>query len=831
MNKPNVGVLSDPAYIRILQRNKALKSAVCLSGTRSDIGVIFFSYNDIDFDALDVIGYRLVGGRWERIVCKIPQVIYDQAHSCPTSLRKKLMDIPFLRFVNEKIGFWKWETHQALSSFAEVRDYLPETYFFDQNKQVDAMLKKHGRIVLKPVHGLKAMGLILLAAQNGKIKFQYRQTGKDRMNYVFGELDELGDMRKQFPVMKKEEYIVQQGLELAKYKDCVFDVRALVQKDGNNTWNVSLVAKVGPVNSQITALGDWSSMDNVESHLVSNYGKQYDNLNERIKKLAIGTAEAVEMAFVPLGEIALDIAVDTNANIWILEVNSMPSKSMFYDIFSNSDLERVLARPVDYACFLFRIMCGSINKRQITYKKAPQNRTVFLTQKQCRMYALNDDNKSITLTVGSQTHTLEKAVCNDDEDHTICFSDDLRSTLFIPENVMLQVKLKEVDHLELGPLIGVFISPKKIASLVNGKKDHVYYRLSDTAGLYAGICCFFCIGDIDWENMLVKALIRESEKWFSRIMPLPKVFYDRCFGKDARRNSLLLRQYLNVGDYQVINNLAKLGKWETMETLKMHKILHQHLPETKIYRSDSDIVNFLNSYKSIYLKPDRLYKGKGIYRLKYGPGGSYIIEFRNDDQNKTVYLPTLKDLRKMLSRYLEAGWGYLMQEAIELAEYKGYPFDFRLLYQKDWKGHWQPSCIVARLAAPGSIVTSPRSGGAVVEFDTVLKEVFNEDIRGDNGLYQEVVDVGREVVRAIEGEFGECVELGLDMAIDKHGKVWIIEVNGKPLKVSIKRLNDPEVLNRCYDRPIEYAIYRSGFVAHDTKMAGRQLDDTWSVSE
>jgi hypothetical protein len=54
------------------------------------------------------------------------------------------------------------------------------------------------------------------------------------------------------------------------------------------------------------------------------------------------------------------------------------------------------------------------------------------------------------------------------------------------------------------------------------------------------------------------------------------------------------------------------------------------------------------------------------------------------------------------------------------------------------------------------------------------------------------------------------------MTIDADRKIWIIEANGKPLKVSLKRLDKPEIVARCNKRPIEYAVKLSGFASGDT---------------
>ncbi|EYE89495.1 hypothetical protein Q428_02380 [Fervidicella metallireducens AeB] len=330
------------------------------------------------------------------------------------------------------------------------------------------------------------------------------------------------------------------------------------------------------------------------------------------------------------------------------------------------------------------------------------------------------------------------------------------------------------------------------------------------------ICSFFSFGDIDWSKKLIKALILEDTKWVSRIMPIPTVIYDRCFGKYGRENSLKLRNALGK-DFKIINSMPKLAKWETIMALRKNPKLLSHIPITSQYHSYEDVELALKKYKALYLKPDLLYKGKGVFKVSLDEKNNYIVEHRNTHDNEIIHLSNLKNLDMLLNKYRAAGGGYLIQKEIKKASFKGYPFDLRVLFQKNWKGLWVVSGIAVRLGA-GSIITSPRSGGAVEEISTILREVFQEDITESDGLYENLIDIGKSVVLAIEKEFGDCVELGLDMSIDVNGEIWIIEVNGKPLKVSLKWLNNPIIMDRCYNRPIEYAVFLTGFHSSDLEL-------------
>ncbi|MDF2671737.1 MAG: hypothetical protein K0R09_2 [Clostridiales bacterium] len=457
---------------------------------------------------------------------------------------------------------------------------------------------------------------------------------------------------------------------------------------------------------------------------------------------------------------------------------------------------------------------------KIFYVESEFNRVCFLTIEQLRHYELSKQTEYLSFSAGSKEVSLRVVVTNKKTNvNELYFSEDVMNMLYIPPENVLQLKKIDDDYFELGPLIGIFVSSKKIAAMCEGKEDEVYEMLADTCKGLHGLCCFFSIGDIDWKNRLVKAMLWGNNRYSSHIMPLPMVIYDRCFGSYGRNKGMEFRKKLG-SDYRVVNSVPKLGKWETIKALSKNPGLIEAIPETILYHSYTDVERALQKIKSVYVKPDMLYKGKGIYKVSRCNEKMYKVESRTETDNVKVHLPDLKGLDEMLSLYSARGGGYLIQNEINKASYRGYPFDFRLLYQKNWQGLWKPSGISVRMGAPGSIITSPRSGGAVEELSNVLKEVFNEDVDTKNGLYKKVIDIGREAAEAIDREFGDCVELGLDMTIDVEGKVWIIEINGKPLKVSIKWLNNPQMLARCYKRPVEYAVYLTGFESSDTELGG-----------
>lgn len=460
-----------------------------------------------------------------------------------------------------------------------------------------------------------------------------------------------------------------------------------------------------------------------------------------------------------------------------------------------------------------------MNKVRITYLNSEHLNTCYLTNEQLELFGLSRETNNVLLRIGSANIPLKKVIVND---NTMCssrlyLSKDIERHICIPEGMVFQIKKINGQSLELGPLIGVFISQEKFDYIISGKNITSYVRFAVTCKKLFGLCCFFSMNSIDWTNKLVNGLVRRNSKWIAITLPIPMVIYDQNHNMNYRAESIELRKRLDHA-YCVLNSTPRLSKWETINALRKNPLLVNLIPETTLYKSSVDVETALQKYSRVYLKPDSLSKGKGIFRITKISKHQYRIEYRTTEQNHIVNLQALADLDNLLNQYSIEGEGYIIQQEIQKASFRGNPFDFRLLYQKDYRGSWQPSGIVGRIGSFRSVITSPRSGGMVEEFSIILKEVFNEELSTIHGLYESIIQLGKEICLSIEREFGNCVELGLDMAIDVKQKIWVIEVNGKPLKVSLKRLNNPEIILLCSRRPIEYAVYLTGLQSANTEL-------------
>jgi hypothetical protein len=66
---------------------------------------------------------------------------------------------------------------------------------------------------------------------------------------------------------------------------------------------------------------------------------------------------------------------------------------------------------------------------------------------------------------------------------------------------------------------------------------------------------------------------------------------------------------------------------------------------------------------------------------------------------------------------------------------------------------------------------------------------------------------GIEVAKNLEKTYGSLCELALDLAIDRSGQVWLLEVNQKPAREVFSKAGEQDVYRRAVRRPIEYALW------------------------
>jgi hypothetical protein len=365
--------------------------------------------------------------------------------------------------------------------------------------------------------------------------------------------------------------------------------------------------------------------------------------------------------------------------------------------------------------------------------------------------------------------------------------------------------------LALGPLIGVIVSrddpgdpDKPFGSITSFCRE-----LTDACRKQGAYVYFFTPGALGSSQTALEGWVYH-EGWRQMTFPIPHVVNNRLTSRKLE-NMPQVRQFIReIGSLYGtrVFNEKFLDKSEVFEALKKDAGLRRYLPESFSLRGIGMLRSMCARHPVVFLKPVRGSLGKGIIRIAR-TGDGWLASFATVNGTRKQLFPNLAKLYEAISGKMKSV-RYLIQQGLELIEIGGRPVDFRALTQKNAYGQWTVTSIVSRIAGSDHFVSNLARGGTLSRTkEAIMRSNLPAGFKRTAGfrLKRAALEIARGVDEQIPAHFGE---LGIDLALDVHGRVWLLEVNSKPSK------NDNTPLTEGKIRPsvrmmIQYACYLSGF--------------------
>ncbi|ASA20291.1 YheC/YheD family protein [Paenibacillus donghaensis] len=365
--------------------------------------------------------------------------------------------------------------------------------------------------------------------------------------------------------------------------------------------------------------------------------------------------------------------------------------------------------------------------------------------------------------------------------------------------------------LRLGPLIGVLVSRARPDNpdRLFGPITLFCRELTNVCQAQGAYVYFFTPEALETHSSSIKGWVYD-EGWKKQSLPVADVINNRVTSRKVENKPSVQHFLADVKSRYGTHffNEKFLDKTEVFEALRQDPTLQRYLPESHLLNGYAVMKRMCGQYASVFLKPVRGSLGKGILRISKEEGGGYrLLSTTPLGTRKQIY-PTLTKLFQSIAPKMKTT-RYQIQQGLPLMELGRRPVDFRALVQKNGTGKWGVTSIVARTAGGNHFVSNLAKGGTLSTVrEAVSKSSLPAGVKESVQLQlpRAALAIARGVETFIPAHFGE---LGIDLALDQTGRIWLLEVNSKPSKNDNTPLNDQKI-RPSVKQMILYCRYLAG---------------------
>ena len=344
-------------------KEKGYYKILTLAGRRLGIRVFVFSPRSIDFENREVVGFEFGQNRWFMRIFPLPHFVYDRCfmgnvyRTRYKPFIEKLQGDPQVTFLGHGLS-GKWQVYQTLLQSEQLSKWLPETHLFSLQK-VHSLLMSGQSVIVKPAagtHGLSVIRILKLFDES------YEVLGRNHTNQMIHKRfrNRTNFQRFLTSFTSSRPFIIQPYLTLHTPNGIPYDVRVLVQKNGNGEWETTGKAvRLGEKNGITSNLHGGGKALPLSSFLSQNFSPRNQKLiDQEIDTVINLLPPFLESNHGRLVELGIDIGIDLSGNVWIIEVNSRPGRTVFRQIDDRTARIRSLTQPVKYAEYLMNERVG-----------------------------------------------------------------------------------------------------------------------------------------------------------------------------------------------------------------------------------------------------------------------------------------------------------------------------------------------------------------------------------------------------------------------------------------------------------------------------------------
>ncbi len=342
--------------------------------------------------------------------------------------------------------------------------------------------------------------------------------------------------------------------------------------------------------------------------------------------------------------------------------------------------------------------------------------------------------------------------------------------------------------------IGILLDHSVYGKLRSRKTGHERVDLYRKAAREQGAdVLYMSLRKIDTKRRRATGYIWRGGKYRVTTTAIPAVIHNRALPFDAYQLTRLKK--LGRISY-VFNALNRYKKLKIHRLLRGHPAFHPHLPATKKL-GRAQLASMMQMYDQLFVKPQSGSVGLGIIRMKRLDNG--LWQLRSSQGKVKLNQRQVYGRLKRLTR----GKPYVIQKAIDLATYKGRPYDLRVSVQRGESGSWQVTGIIGKVARRGGYLTNVARGGSVKS----CEQLFEGSGLPVAATKAKVLGFSSRVTAYLASRLRRLGDVGLDIGVDQSGSPQFIEMNGRDQRYSFAKGGLKKTFYQTYANPVRYAIY------------------------
>ncbi|MCZ8513442.1 YheC/YheD family protein [Paenibacillus filicis] len=337
--RPTLAILTYADEKRIFRGNQKNFIDLIETGEQWGVRVYVMTTSDFKLNGTHAIGYKYhaPSRTWKKRLLPLPDVVYNRIPYRKFELLPEVQQVIQTCIRHGQIHFFnpsffnKWALFEWLNKSKESRPFIPATRRLHSGDDLEKLFRSHPFLYLKPIRGKAGKGIMKVSRLVGKAPYNgYELSIQDKTKSHISRYPNVNKLWSHLQeIIGSKEYIIQQGITLSTYKQRPFDLRVLVQKNQKGAWSVAGIgARLAGKLSITTHVPRGGSIDDPSKLLTASFGQDGSKkMIAKAKKTAILLARQIEKASgQTLGEMSMDVGVDTDGELWFFEANSKPMK-------------------------------------------------------------------------------------------------------------------------------------------------------------------------------------------------------------------------------------------------------------------------------------------------------------------------------------------------------------------------------------------------------------------------------------------------------------------------------------------------------------------------